>query len=291
MDRLTGFLRLTRIEHSLMLVIAVLAAELISSGIPALPILALSLAAPILISMGSFAINDYYDIESDRANRRRDRPIVNGSIKKKEAYWIAIICLALGSVCSLFINIDAFAIAVIFAVLAYLYSYKMKDILLLGNIYIAFAMVIPFIYGSYAVSEAPSFTIIIVSLMIFLAGLAREIHGMIRDYKGDSKARNSKNLIYHVGPKRSAELAFILYAESAVISAYLFFFNAPFRHNLVYMVPIAIVDLVLLYVSFGYLNEMKDQGFMKLSGKLALAAMALALLAILASALFYVPLP
>ncbi|MEM3228556.1 MAG: hypothetical protein QW549_03130, partial [Candidatus Micrarchaeaceae archaeon] len=71
MNKIGAILRLTRIEHSVMLIIAVVAAELIASrSLPDYFVLALSLITPIFISMASFAINDYFDIETDRLNKK-----------------------------------------------------------------------------------------------------------------------------------------------------------------------------------------------------------------------------
>ena len=137
------------------------------------------------------------------------------------------------------INIYAFVIAVIFAALAFLYSYRLKDTLLVGNVYIAFSMVIPFIYGDFVVSRSLHADSADIARNI-PSGLAREIHGMIRDYKGDAKARGSRNLLYHVAPARASQLAAILYVEAILVSVYMFFFYAPFAFNLVHIVPIAI---------------------------------------------------
>jgi geranylgeranylglycerol-phosphate geranylgeranyltransferase len=238
--------------------------------------------------MGSFAINDYFDVESDKANKRMDRPIVNGSIKRGDAFKIAILCFIVGVAASALINVAAFVIAFVFAVLAYLYSYRLKDTLLVGNIYIAFSMVIPFIYGNYIVSKVLGTDIILIGIIIFLAGLAREIHGMIRDYAGDAKARNTKNLVYHVGIKRSSQLAFILYMESVAVSLYMFIFDPPFAFNLLYIVPIAITDIVIVYIACGFLMQKKSKKFYKFSRNASLAVMGIALLAFLAAALYLV---
>ncbi|MDE1762597.1 MAG: UbiA family prenyltransferase, partial [Candidatus Micrarchaeota archaeon] len=90
MGKFAEILRLTRIEHSIMLVIAVLAAELIANHgvLPSAPTLAFSLITPIFISMGAFAINDYFDIKVDRANRK-NRPLVAGTLRPHEALFIA----------------------------------------------------------------------------------------------------------------------------------------------------------------------------------------------------------
>jgi len=287
-NKIAAVARLTRIEHSIMLVIAVIAAELISGQLPVLPILAASIVTPIFISMGSFAINDYFDVAADKANKRFDRPIVSGAIKRKEAFYIAAACFIIGVAASIFINPAAFIIALVFAVLAIMYSYRLKDMLLIGNIYIAFSMVIPFIYGNYVVSSALSTDIIFVSVIIFLAGLAREIHGMVRDYSGDSAARKTKNLVYHVGIHRASQFAFTLYIEAVLVSIYLFFFYPPFAYNLVYIVPIAVTDAMLCYVAVGHLLQKKSKGFFSMSRNVSLAAMALALIAFLAAAAFFI---
>ncbi len=288
MDGISAILRLTRIEHSIMLVIAVIAAELISGYIPTTLVLALSIITPIFVSMGSFAINDYFDVDADKANKRMDRPIVNGSMKRGDALKIAILCFIIGVAASIFINPIALVIALAFAILAILYSYKLKDMLLIGNLYIAFSMVIPFIYGNYVVSTKLATDIILIGIVIFLAGLAREIHGMIRDYQGDSKARKSKNLLYHIGAAKSAQLAFILYVEAIFVSVYMFFFSPPFAFNLVYIVPIAITDILLAYIAIEYLMQKKSRDFYKLSRNLSLGMMALSLLAFLFAALVYI---
>ena len=278
---LKSWLKLTRMEHSIMLSIAVIAAELLAGGV-SLVVMLVSLIAPWLISMGAFAINDYYDIEADRANKRYDRPLVNGSISKESAYKASIIFFIVGVLFSIF-NLYTFIIALLFAILAFLYSYKLKDTLLIGNIYIAFTMVIPFIYGAEVAFTSINVNIILISILIFLAGLAREIHGMIRDYEGDKKARKSNNLITHIGIRNSAVIAFILYLEAIIISLYLFFYLAPFMDNIIFLLMIAVTDAMLFYVSIIYLKEWKEK--YRESRNISLVGMSLALFAFLVAVL------
>lgn len=287
MNRFAALLKLTRIEHSLMLAIAVVAAELITGRLPLLPIFIFALVPPILVSMGSFAINDYFDIDVDRKNRRNDRPLVNGSFSKRDAAIVTALCFLVGIAISALINIYSFIIVLVFAVFAYLYSYKLKETLLIGNIYIAFTMVIPFLYGNYVVSNALNANIILISIVIFLSGLAREIHGMIRDFKGDFKARQIKSLVYYVGRRMSAYLAFLLYMEAIGVSLFMFFFLMPFAFNLVYLIPILLVDIILLYVSVMHLMKKQDKSKFKLYRNLSLGAMALALITYLVVPLVY----
>ena len=115
-----AYLRLFRIEHALLLALAVLLAELLAGKflgvpLPAEPIIALSLLVPIFIEMASFALNDYLDVATDRANKRMDRPLVTGELTPKDAIFAATVCYALGLICTIPLPITASAIALIFA--------------------------------------------------------------------------------------------------------------------------------------------------------------------------------
>ncbi len=288
MSKLGAILRLTRIEHSLMLVIAVVAAELMAGGIPTPQVFALSLVTPILISMAAFAINDYYDIAVDRANKKK-RPLVTGELSRCDALVITYACLAIGILASVFINIYAFVIAVVFGGLALLYSYKLKELLFWGNAYIAFSMAIPFIYGSYVESQGIGAAVILVAAMIFLGGIAREIHGTIRDLKGDTAARNVRSFAKVFGVRSSALIAFVLYLIAIAISIFLFVAIMPFRLNATYLVLILITDIMLAWLGMMHIY-MRGRLFYSFSRNLSLAAMALALVTILLAQLlpFYI---
>ena len=276
-------IRLVRVEHSLMLVVAVLAAELMAKGMPSLTVLLLSFVTPVFVSMGSFAINDYYDIEVDKANKK-DRPLVIGTITPKQALYATAVTLIIGVAASLPINLYAFLIALAFALLSIAYAYKLKELLFWGNAYVAFTMVIPFIYGSPVVSKAIPYSVWVVSLMIFLAGLAREIHGTIRDYKGDIAVRNAHTIPKAIGVKAAAMIAMLLYLIAISISIYLATSVKPFRLNAIFIALVATTDVMLVYVAVGYLKE--DERFYNKARNISLAAMSIALLAILASSAF-----
>jgi len=285
MPTLRAVLRLTRIEHSAMLAIAVIAAELIAGFLPSIGVFLLSLATPVLISMGAFAINDYFDIEVDKANKKK-RPLVTGEITPMQAVGIATICMVLGVAASVPINIAAFSIALAFALLSVLYAYKLKELLFWGNAYIALAMVIPFIFGNYVVSSTIKSSILLVSLMVFLAGLAREIHGTIRDYYGDVYIRNAHTIPKALGIKNSAVIALALYVVAILISIVLAMYVAPFRYNIVFIPLVAITDILLAYTGIGYIkviasSQKQRDLFYDKTRNISLAALTIAIIAIL----------
>lgn len=290
MGSLSAVMKLTRIEHSVMLAIAVVAAELISGMLPQPEIFILALIPPIFVSMGAFAVNDYFDIKVDKLNKRYDRPLVSKKISKRGAMYVIISCFVIGILPSIFVNAYAFVIVLAFAALAILYSYKLKEVLLIGNIYIAFTMVIPFIYGNFIVSDSFNTNIILISFVIFLSGLAREIHGMMRDYSGDVKGRNIKNVVYYLKPRNSGNIAAVLYFEAIAISIAMFFLYRPFQGNAVYLIPIVTVDIALAYVALLgiFKSRSAKPNTYSIIRNASLGAMSVALITYLAAALFYV---
>ena len=283
MNRLVSILKLTRIEHSIMLVIAVVAAEALARGVPGIGMLLLSLVAPIFVSMSAFAINDYFDVHVDRLNRKR-RPIVTGELSRSEAKYIAIASAAIGIASTVLINAYCFAIALVFALLAFLYSYRLKEVVLVGNAYVAFSMAIPFIYGSYVVSSAFGPGVALITAMVFLSGLGREVQGTIRDYRGDIRVRRANTLPRLIGNRGSAVFALALYAIAIVISVYLFLDVAPFTHSLLYAFLITISDLLLAWTAAGYLRH-GSSSFYSIARNVSLSAMLIALIAFLIVAL------
>ncbi|MDD5171651.1 MAG: UbiA family prenyltransferase [Candidatus ainarchaeum sp.] len=214
------WVKLTRFEHAVMLAFAVLIAETIALG--ALPpptlIIALSLLIPVFSEMGSFALNDYMDMETDKLNKK-NRPLVKGTIKPKTALYFSLLALAISTALAYFVGVLAFIIALAFNAVAILYNWKLKDLPLAGNAYIALTMAIPFIFGNFVVSIALSPVVLILAVLGFVAGLAREIVKSAQDMEGDIKARNSKTLPVVIGRKRALAVALGLYLSFIPLTA------------------------------------------------------------------------
>ncbi len=231
-----GFLRelwrLTRFEHALMLALAVLIAETIILGRlpPAEYYIIFSLLVPIFSEMGSFALNDYFDIETDRLNKK-DRPLVKGTIAPSFALYLSVLCLVFSVLLAYMINSTAFVIALAFNLLAAAYNWKLKDLPLVGNVYIALTMAIPFIFGNFVVSVTLSPIAVVLALLGFVAGLAREIIKTVQDVEGDIKARGARTLPVLIGKTPSLILAAALYLLFIPLSA------APFVMGLEPGVP------------------------------------------------------
>jgi geranylgeranylglycerol-phosphate geranylgeranyltransferase len=249
MGFLSELMKLTRIEHAIMLALAVIIGESVVLGKipdPHLLIL-LSVLVPIFSEMGSFALNDYLDIEADRKNEMNDRPLVKGTISPGFAVWFSAIALFLSTILALFININAFAIALVFNALAVAYNWKLKDLPLLGNIYIGFSMSIPFIFGNFVVANSLHPVAGILALLGFVAGLAREIVKSVEDVEGDMKARGSRTLPIVIGRKPALAIASLLYLIFVPLTLLPFFDGLS--AGIPALVLVSAADIGILYIA------------------------------------------
>ena len=212
MSSISSYVRLFRIEHALMLAVAVLLGELLSGALPALPLIICSLAVPVFIEMGSFALNDCFDVKTDKANKRHDRPIASGEISPSRALIAAAACYLVGIAAALPLPPAALYITLIFAALSIAYNSKLKELPLVGNIYIAASMAIPFLFGSLVVAPGISSYIWAIALVAFVAGLGREIIKSAEDMEGDVLHRNARTLPVVIGKKNALLIAALLYA-------------------------------------------------------------------------------
>ncbi len=203
---------LTRIEHAFMLAFAVLISEtIILGGFPGFSMVILfSLLVPFFSEMGSFALNDYLDVETDRINGKNG-PIVRGAVSPGFAILLSVFSMALSIILAFFINSTAFAIAVIFNGLAVAYNWKLKDLPVVGNVFIGITMAIPFIFGNFVVSDVITDITLALAILGFIAGFAREIIKSVQDVEGDIRARNSRTLPVIIGKRNATIVAVAAY--------------------------------------------------------------------------------
>lgn len=265
MKSLGAFARLTRIEHALLLDIAVLVAIALCSKAAFAPfpspyMLLLALAVPALVQMASFALNDYFDVETDRANKKKDRPIVSGEASEQEALALAIACYLLGNAAAYMLGMGAFAITAVFSALSVLYNWKLKDVALAGNAYIAATMAIPFVFGSVVASGKILGAAWVFAIIAFIIGLGREIMKTAQDFEGDKKTRGAKTLPAYAGEEGSLKIAAALYVFFVPLSCLPFFFGIG--ANLLSMGLAAVADFAVIAVAaqlfFGHGREKKE---------------------------------
>ncbi len=277
--------RLLRFEHALMLGVAALAGRIIGSGSLSSDMfqLLLVLLVPMLNEAASFSLNDILDIKSDKANKKTDRPLVTGAISIKIAWAVVLFGYASSIFLAYFINPISFAIAIVFAALSVLYNYKLKDFLLVGNIFIGLSMAIPFYFGAASVGASASLSVISVCMLAFVVGVGREIAKTIQDVDGDVLARGSKNIAVLIGRKNSAIISAICYFLSLPLSYLIYVYGVkpvPFS-----LVPVLLSNALFFYLGFRILISHGDPLFLKKARNISLLALGMGLAGIMVGAL------
>ena len=275
-----AIMKLTRIEHSFMLILAVLVSVITLNLQFPLEMYFYLFMCPFLVSAGAFALNDYFDVETDKLNNKKT-PIIMGEISKNNALLISILFLIAGILSSLPLGINAFLIAVIFAILSIAYNYKLKDVALVGNIIISMSMAIVFIFTEISILNSISQTTIFMGSISLLAGLGREIYKTVQDMEGDSKARNSKTLPLIIGKNNSLHLGSMFIIIAMLCAIYMYLEVNPMKSNIIYLSIVSISLLLFTYsIKLVYSNEFEK------TRKITLYALTIGLISFLISGIF-----
>jgi 4-hydroxybenzoate polyprenyltransferase len=132
-----------------------------------------SLAAFVIFSLSSSAVyilNDIMDAESDRAHpRKKYRPIASGEISQKSAYiflWILILIIIL---LLILFHKPLFTVVIILYILTnFIYSFKVKSIVLLDVFFISFGFMLRVLGGAAAIGVMVSSWMILTTIFLSL---------------------------------------------------------------------------------------------------------------------------
>lgn len=275
-SRIKAVWELLRLEHGFMYGVGVIVGMIVS-GCPDLKDGILGFLTALFCQASSFALNDYVDYEVDLANERFDRPLVRGDLKRFHALLLTLVLSPFGFLFAYMISLEAFVFALAITVLGYIYDLKLKETGILGNVYIAFTMCAPFLFGGI-ISCGVNVQIAVLSFLAFLSGLGREVMKGIEDVEGDS-LRNVRSVARVKGIEFAYKLSALLILLAVAFSP------IPLVHygvDVFYIVPVALADILFLLtvfklLKFGNVRELR---------KVTLLAMLFGLLGFLLGAIF-----
>lgn len=262
--------RLARGEHGLMSFLAVIAAAVVATGAFSLNYL-LFAAGPALIVFASFILNDYFDLPSDKALGRKDRPLVSKQILPKTALLASIALFAIGLALCFISSFLAFEIALAYSLLSIAYSLLLKKLPLLGNAVTATTYGISFLYGNAVAVNSLALidlNVLAVSFAIFafLAGFGRELLITLRDVEGDKKI-GALTLPMLLGPYLTAWLA-SLFLLSAIAATYFPIVNEYFANNSpslwAYLLLVGVCDAILFYCAYSSIRNASRENLSKI---------------------------
>jgi geranylgeranylglycerol-phosphate geranylgeranyltransferase len=244
--RIKSFFKITRPLNNLITFISVWVGSFvgIDSGFFSWKIIIGGLAAAC-ISAGGYVINDYFDIEIDKINRP-ERPLAAGLILPYQAITWSLLLFAAGLFLSWFLNLHCFAISCIAVASLLLYSYKLKRMVLAGNLMVSIIAALVFIFGGAIVNNIVPATL--PAAFAFLFHFGREIIKDLEDMRGD-QAVNAKTLPIVAGEKVShwaITVIFVLLVAVTLLPYVTQVYGKYYFYTVFFGVDIIIVSLIFL---------------------------------------------
>ncbi|WP_420643779.1 geranylgeranylglycerol-phosphate geranylgeranyltransferase [Candidatus Leptofilum sp.] len=219
----------------------------------------LAILATWFISAAANAWNDYRDIEIDKINQP-NRPLPAGLISPRSVLIFSLVMTAVSIILAAFINTTAFIIALLSAGMLYLYSWRLKSTVLMGNAIVATISAMSAIFGGIAAGNPrPSLWL---AAIIASAIMGREVLKTLADYEGDLRQRC--RTVATVWGRRAARVVFYILASATLVVMMLPYLLDVYRP--VYALVVALgVYPVLIYVLLRVTRERTGQQLEKLS--------------------------
>lgn len=165
----------------------------------------LAMCSAACIGGAANAINDVYDIEIDRVNRPV-RPLPSGEVSESIARALWVVLSFVGIALGLFVSLLHAFIALGVAVLLWLYSFRFKRKLLVGNVVISIVLGLAILYGGLVPAVGSLTAVLVGAAFAFLTTFVREIIKDIEDIRGDQE-QHARTLPIVLGSGFAARVA------------------------------------------------------------------------------------
>ncbi|HVP40594.1 MAG TPA: geranylgeranylglycerol-phosphate geranylgeranyltransferase [Candidatus Krumholzibacteriaceae bacterium] len=187
------------------------------------------------LTAGSMVANDIIDREIDAVNEPA-RPIPSGAVSFGQAQVFAVVLAVIGFVFALVVSWQCFVIAVFSWLVFAAYSFWGKRSGFFGNLLVSVCVVLPFVYGGFAVGKGFADSSAIFVALAFLANTGREITKGVVDVEGD-KRKGVRTLAVRFGARVAVVVAVVFYVSAVVLSV------LPLKFGLVslWFVPFVLV--------------------------------------------------
>ncbi len=185
-----------------------------------------------MLSSGTYLINDLHDSEKDKLHPiKRHRPIPSGELSRPLAKTAAVILVALALILSLKLNFYFFLLCLTYLSLQILYTYKIRNVIILDALVVALGFIFRVIAGGLSASVSISSWLILatIGLSLLLAFGKRRSERTILSSRGLSL--DTRKTLAHY-PDSLLDSMISVSASFAIITYSLFTFQvSPFHSS------------------------------------------------------------
>ncbi len=232
---------------------------LFNNGVITIDGLVLGMSATLLLASAIEAINDAYDVETDIANERFDRPIARGAFTPEYvrnlsiAFFLFTFIIAVALVIFYRVTVALIFFTLFSIVIGVGYNY-VKRTGFIGNMWVSIGYVVPLFIGFFLLNPQDEYVIMNCSLILattFFLATGREIVKDIQDYEGDLKT-NYNSIAVRIGPKGAAYVAIIFFAVTFVCAIIV---GVLVYSNLVFWFFLLVLAIILGLTSLTIIRE------------------------------------
>ncbi len=242
-----GLIALLRLPYWLMTGgLSVLTAFAITKTMIAPQTILLIFFSMAFITSAGFAINDYFDRESDAVIKPK-RPIPSGALSLKQVMAISSVLFALGLVMAALINWLSFAIIAVDSLLLLVYSYLVKRKSgFAANILVGVLTGTAFMYGQATITSPAIVNLISLSLYPIAFGtIGGNVLRDILSVDGDSKV-GYPTLPQKIGSVSAAKVGAVFFLLTGLLAPLPFFIG---NFTMYYLPLILLWSVLLIYAS------------------------------------------
>jgi len=242
-----GLIALLRLPYWLMTGgLSVLTAFAITKSMIAPQTIVLIFFSMAFITSAGFAINDYFDRESDAVIKPK-RPIPSGALSLKQVVAISSVLFAVGLIMAASINWLSFAIIATDSLLLLFYSTLIKRKSgFVANVLIGILTGTAFMYGQATISHPPIVNLVSLSLYPIAFGtIGGNVLRDILSLEGDSKV-GYPTLPQKIGSLKSAKVAAVFFTLTGVLAPLPYFIG---KFTVAYLPLILVWSIILIYSS------------------------------------------
>ena len=240
-----AFAHLIRIEYCLLGALGVITGGLLVT--PSFPgtTLIVSAVSVFLVAAGCYALDDYFDRDTDAANSRNDRPLLGGSLSLRAAATTGVVAFMLAGITAVIAGPYTAGIVITGAIAAMVYNRWLQGIPIVKNVLLAGAFPAPILIGGLSTGGA-SVILWYAAGLAYVLGLGFETMIDIGDAQGDLRTG-----VVTLSTTRGIEVAarvssaFLLAGTGAAILPFFVHIDSRLQWDVSFIVLILLAGLAL----------------------------------------------
>lgn len=210
-----------------------------------------------LLSSVIYLVNDLVDMDNDRNHpTKRFRPLASGALKRREAIGAVVVLIIIAVPLSFLIDLRFGLVAIVYLVMMLLYSFVLKNIVIIDVFTLASGYVLRVVAGAFAINVPASAWLYVCTMLLSLfIGFSKRRHELVLL---EGNATHHRQILKEYNTEVLDEMIAVTTA-SFVMAYSLYTFSAPNlpkNHEMMLTIPFAIYIVFRLL----YLVHVKHEG-------------------------------